>query len=104
MNKVGLPSAPFRLSSEDIKTANSHACSVSLPSFDFTPGPIFTRIFGLKSHDWKGVMNHCVRVLMKACTSTRGNVVAIGRVTVYLYIELLLLDKGVARERENIQQ
>lgn len=50
-----LPPAPFRLSAEDIKVANRRAVSVCLPSSDFTPGSIFTRTTGLKSHDWKEV-------------------------------------------------
>ena len=55
VNTVGLPSAPFRLTPDEIKTANSRVCRVSLPSLDLTLGPIFTRTFGLKSHDWKEV-------------------------------------------------
>lgn len=51
-----LPPAPFRLSSEDLKCANSRVCSVFLPSPDFTPCPIFTSSSGLKSHDWKEVV------------------------------------------------
>lgn len=42
-SKVGLPSAPFRLTPQDIATANSRrVCSVSTPSLDFTPAQIFT--------------------------------------------------------------
>ena len=31
------------------------AMSVVIPSPDFTPGAIFTKTSGLKSHDWKEV-------------------------------------------------
>ena len=47
--------APFRLSSEDIQRADNRASSVIIPSPDFTPGSIFTKSTGLKSHDWKEV-------------------------------------------------
>ncbi len=57
MHRMGLPNAPFRLTTEEIVIANDRVCSVSLPSLDFTPGPIFTRTFGLKSHDWKEVVS-----------------------------------------------
>ena len=73
--KLNLPSAPFRLSPEEIETANSRVCSVSLPSLDFTPGAIFTRTFGLKSHDWKEVLNNytlvCVCVVRGGGNQTR---------------------------------
>lgn len=65
-SKVGLLCAPFHLTPEDIATANSRVCSVSIPSLDFTPGPIFTRTLGLKSHDWKEV----IRVWVSAIIST----------------------------------
>ena len=55
VSKVGLSYAPFRMTVEEIATANSRVCLVSHPSLDFTLGPIFTRTFGLKSHDWKEV-------------------------------------------------
>ena len=52
VSKVSLPRAPFRMTAEVIATANSHVCLIS---HNFTLGPIFTRTFGLKSHDWKEV-------------------------------------------------
>ena len=55
VSKVSLPRVPFRMTAEVIATANSHVCLISHPSLDFTLGPIFTRTFGLKSHDWKEV-------------------------------------------------
>lgn len=45
----------YRISSEEISTANNRALSVVLPSPDFTPGAIFSKTSGLKSHDWKEV-------------------------------------------------
>ncbi len=56
VRKKDLPPAPFRLSVEEIKVANGRAGSTSLPSPDFTPGAIFSRTTGLKSHDWKEVI------------------------------------------------
>ena len=50
-----LPAAPFRLSDDDIKVANKRVTSVILPTHDFTPGCIFSKSSGLKSHDWKEV-------------------------------------------------
>lgn len=44
IRKKDLPPAPFH-----------RAGLTSLPSPDFTPGAIFTRTTGLKSHDWKEV-------------------------------------------------
>ena len=55
IRKKALPPAPFRLSAEEIEVANNRAGLTSLPSPDFTPGAIFTRTTGLKSHDWKEV-------------------------------------------------
>lgn len=63
VRRVALIDVPFRLSAEDIKVANSRATSVSIPSPDFTPGAIFSRTTGLKSHDWKEVLS-CVLVLI----------------------------------------
>lgn len=45
----------YRLSSDDIKVANSRLAVVNLPSQDFTPLNLFTSTAGLKSHDWKEV-------------------------------------------------
>ena len=53
--KKKLPDAVFRLTSDDIKLANERCQMVNYPSPDFTPGPIFTKASGLKSHDWKEV-------------------------------------------------
>lgn len=47
--------APFRLTTDNISNANTRISCISIPSIDFTPGPIFSRTFGLKSHDWKEV-------------------------------------------------
>ena len=56
-----LPTACFRLSSEEIKTADSRASLVILPSGDFTPSTVFSKPSQLKSHDWKEVRQilHC---------------------------------------------
>ena len=48
----------FRLTPEEIKTADARSQLVNCPSADFTPGPIFTKGTGLKSHDWKKVNLH----------------------------------------------
>ena len=45
----------YRISSEEVKIANKRAMSVVMPSADFTPGVIFSKTSGLKSHDWKEV-------------------------------------------------
>lgn len=50
-----LPTACFQLSSEEIKTADSHASLVILPSGDFTPCTVFSKPSQLKSRDWKEV-------------------------------------------------
>lgn len=50
-----LSPAPYRLSKEEIAIANTRISSIVLPAPDFTPGPIFTKATGLKSHDWKEV-------------------------------------------------
>lgn len=55
VSKAAHASAPFRLTEKEIKLANSRIRSVSLPSPDFTPQSIFTRTYGLKSHDWMEV-------------------------------------------------
>lgn len=47
--------APSRLTTDEISNANTRISCISIPSHDFTPGPIFSRTFGLKSHDWKEV-------------------------------------------------
>ena len=43
------------LSANDILCADNRILKVSFPSKDFTPGRIFSRPIGLKSHDWKEV-------------------------------------------------
>ena len=45
----------YSLSKSDIKLADDRLSSVILPLQDFTPSRIFSRPFGLKSHDWKEV-------------------------------------------------
>ena len=45
----------YRISPEEISIANKRAMSVVMPSPDFTPGAIFSKTSGLKSHDWKEV-------------------------------------------------
>ena len=44
----------YTISSEEIHLANNRALTVVSPS-DFSPGRIFTKTTGLKSHDWKEV-------------------------------------------------
>lgn len=58
----------YRLSAEDITTANRRALSVVMPSPDFTPGMIFTKTSGMKSHDWKEVRN----MFLCVCTCSDG--------------------------------
>lgn len=50
-----LPDACFRLTTTDVKLADSRSSSVILPSADFTPFNVFTKPSRLKSHDWKEV-------------------------------------------------
>ena len=45
----------YRLSKNDVKVADERLSRVILPSLDFTPSKLFSRPFGLKSHDWKEV-------------------------------------------------
>ena len=45
----------YRLTSDEVKTANARSLSVLIPTQDFTPGNFFTKTTGLKSHDWKEV-------------------------------------------------
>lgn len=55
-NTSKLPSAPFRLKPGDLKTADHRASQVVVPSdCSFKPGPIFTKITRLNSHDLKEV-------------------------------------------------
>ena len=51
------------LSFIDIKLADSRVKLVILPSQDFTPTNIFSRPFGLKSHDWKEVCVCCSKLV-----------------------------------------
>ncbi len=59
------PTVPcYCLNSAEIDVANARSLSVVMPSPDFTPGAIFSRTSGLKSHDWKEVRMAC------ACVNT----------------------------------
>ena len=49
-----LPPCVYTISSEEVKLANTRALAVLSPT-DFSPGRIFTKTTGLKSHDWKEV-------------------------------------------------
>ena len=44
------------LSANHIVCADNRILSINFPSKDFTPGRIFSRPIGLKSHDWKEVL------------------------------------------------
>lgn len=51
-----LPSAPFRLKPGDLKTADQRASQVVVPSdCSFKPGPIFSKLSRMNSHDLKEV-------------------------------------------------
>ncbi len=76
-NQRLLPSAPFRLKSDNIKLANERALSIRVPSgFDWRPRPFFQRkSVGMKSHEWKqvvssGILKFCIRGLLGNCQRT----------------------------------
>ena len=52
----------YRLTREDIGTANSRIATINMPNPDFTLLNIFTSTAGLKSHDWKEVRHINQRV------------------------------------------
>lgn len=53
---TSLPPAPFSISKTDIEEAGKRANEVVVPSADsFRPGPIFSRISRLNSHELKEV-------------------------------------------------
>ena len=55
-NKVKLPTAPFRLTEEEIRKADTRAKTVRVPSgYGWTPKAFFGRKSYIKSHDWKQV-------------------------------------------------
>ncbi len=63
--KVKLPHAPFRLTEEEIRKADSRAKAVRVPSgYGWTPKPFFGKKGYIKSHDWKQVG------LITVCTDT----------------------------------
>ena len=54
--KLKLPSAPFRLSEEDIRKADSRARNVSVPSgYGWRPKPFFAKRTYIISCDWKHI-------------------------------------------------
>ena len=50
------------LSTSDILCADNRIVKINFPSKDFTPGRIFSRPIGLKSHDWKEVRKMWLQV------------------------------------------
>ena len=55
-----LPPAPFVLTKNQLEEADRRAKQVVLPAGDsFHPGPVFSRISRLNSHEWKEVLQKC---------------------------------------------
>ena len=51
-----LPSAPFGLNKKQMEEADTRAKQVIVPAGDpFSPGPIFSRMSRMNSHEWKEV-------------------------------------------------
>lgn len=52
--KGNLPDAPFRLSNDALKIADTRARNIQVPvGYGWTPKPIFSKYSYMKSHDWK---------------------------------------------------
>ena len=55
-NSTSLPNAPYNLTKKEIEEADKRAKQVLVPAGDsFSPGPIFSRISRMNSHEWKEV-------------------------------------------------
>ena len=54
---TSLPNAPFGLTKKQMEEADKRAKQIRVPVGDqFCPGPIFSRISRLNSHEWKEVI------------------------------------------------
>ena len=69
--KNQLPSAPFRLTFDEVKIANCRACSIQVPKgFGWKPKTLFhTNVTGMMSHSWKqlvctSILKYCIRGLL----------------------------------------
>ena len=59
-DSVSLPTTPFGLTKQQLEEADKRAKQVIVPAGDsFSPGPIFSRLSRLNSHEWKEV-NVCI--------------------------------------------
>jgi len=62
---VKLPHAPFRLSEDEIRKADTRAKNIRVPSgYGWKPSAFFGKRAYIKSHDWKQVGNFAERIII----------------------------------------